>query len=899
MKRTIWVIITATLALLLAGCEVTLIETETAVVMLSIDDRSRTRTVTPNSFTPADSYSAELKNDSDTYRAETDGSSITFESVKTGSYTITVTGTLNGQKVSEGTGSITVNANAENTATVQLEAVENAGTGTVSVTFDWSEAVKTEGFFKDMYNQGEFTFEFYRRDTNEDGSTTDTLLTAPQKASLTATSYTFTADDIPASEGFNGFFKIKQGDELVMDFGFAVFNVYAGQISVADKNDENTFKITATNAPVYASSIHFTAEYGSEDPETTVTVSVTGRGSDKKVLYKTVSVTLYDAASESVVSKVSLNGEIEDSANFITHTFTGLTSGKKYRVEVIGTTKRGKKTNTSSADVTTKVLVTGIKADEITSQTLSYNSSLSLTADVLPADATINTVEWSTDNSESLSLVPMGNELLAFGNKPGFATLTVSSTDAMKNGEKAVKTLGTVKVILATPEVIITTEKDSGTAQSYLSLTWTAVEWADTYEIWRSVNDGEAVFLAETENDVYDDKDITAGYSYSYKVKAKTKLSTAECSYDSAFSTLSDSFTPVKPTITLVQPKMESLKLQIVEGTSPSPEDITVTPSKPAVLTTGAIEGAVSMEWYVNGKFVKKGTSVELTSSMPQVQDMDADSNALTLVATDADGKKSSATIYFRVVAVEDTGVEEFALSQYIEVGTAGLSIKTNVLPYDATIQSITYSSSDTSVATVDSSGNITILKNGSVTFTATSVSGYKTEKTTTFYNAVTEETLMSLVTGWLKTELNAANNSFKYGAWEHDWWTPSGQTYTNTGITIKTSSGGSQSAGSLTISNKTLGNSSTGTITASTRTALSLWAKNGGGAGNLGTDPLQYVAHDGTGVISLELPYGQGTATITFPTQLDVINKSGTYKIYMSRNNTSKTYSYSQYPIF
>lgn len=289
MKRTIWVIIAAALALLSAGCEVALIETETAVVKLSIDDRSRTRTVTPNSFNPADSYSAELKNDSDTYKAETDGSSITFENVKTGSYTITVTGTLNGQKVSEGTGSITVNANVENTATVQLEAVENAGTGTVSVTFDWSEAVKTEGFFKDMYNQGEFTFEFYRRDTNEDGSTTDTLLTAPQKASLTATSYTFTADDIPASEGFNGFFKIKQGDELVMDFGFAVFNVYAGQISVADENDENTFKITASNAPVYANSIHFTAQYGTEDPETTVTVSVTGRGSDRKALYKTVS----------------------------------------------------------------------------------------------------------------------------------------------------------------------------------------------------------------------------------------------------------------------------------------------------------------------------------------------------------------------------------------------------------------------------------------------------------------------------------------------------------------------------------------------------------------------------------------------------------------------------------
>ncbi len=895
MRKMILLILAS--LVLLASCEVNLKEPATVSVKLSIDDRSRTRTVTPNTFNAADSYTAELKNNSETYTASSTSGSILFEDVKTGSYSITVTGTLNGQKVSEGTGSITVNANTDNTATVQLEAVENAGKGTVSVTFDWSEAVGTEGFFKDMYNQGEFTFEFYRRDTNEDGSYTDTLLTAPQTAPLTATSYTFTADDIPAAAGFNGFFRIKQGDELVMDFGFALFNVYAGQISVADENDKDTFRITAANAPSYANTIHFTASYGGEDPETTVTISITGRGSDRKALYKTISATLYDAASGSVVSTVSLNGDLEDGENSIMHTFTGLTSGKKYRVDVVGMTKRGKKTNKSSAEVTTKVLVTGIEADEITTKTLLYNGKLSLSANVLPSNATVNTVEWSTDNSDTLTLTPMGNDVLVFGNKPGTASLSVSSTDTMKSGEKAVKNLGTVKVILATPEVVITTEKDSETAQSYLSVSWTAIEWADSYEVWRSVNDGEAVLVAETANSGYDDEDITAGYSYRYKVRAKTTLSTEETSYDSAFSSLSASYTPVKPTITLVQPKMESLRLQIVEGTDPAPSDITVTPSKTAVLSTEAIEGAVSTEWYVNGKFVKSGTSVELSSDMPQVQDMDADSNALTLVATDADGKKSSATIYFRVVAVEDTGVEAFTLSEYTAVGTTGLSIKTRVLPYDATIQSITYSSSDTSVATVDSEGNITVLKNGSVTFTAVSVSGYKAEKTTYFYNVLTEETLMSLVTNYLKTNLNAADS-----ASDGDWWALSAYTYNKNGVSITSPSKTSQSAGSLSVSETNIGNESTGEIKIKTTTKLSLWAKDGGEwdkKGYLGTDYLQYVAYGTTGAISLTLPYGQGTAAITFPEQLDVINKNGSYRIYMSRTNTSKTFSYSTYPVF
>ncbi len=901
MRKTKW-LLAFLLVILMVSCEISLTGVQTVSVSLSINDRSRTRTITPSSFQAADSYTATLTGTDDsslTYSAESSGDSISFDRVQVGSYYITVTGTLKGVKVSEGEGSITVSANTDNTATVLLEAVEDEGTGTVSVTFDWSEAISTTGYFKDMYNTGAFTFEFYRREQNGDGTYTDTLLTAPQTAKIEDTSYTFVADDIAVSDGFQGFFKMKVEDELVMELGFAVYNVYAGQISVADENDTDTFRITPSNAPSNANAVHFTLETGETDPDTTALFTVTGRGSSGNQLYKSVSVSLYDETDRKNAGSATLNGSLADGSDTLSYTFTGLTSGHRYRADVIGITKRGKKTSKSSAYITTKVFVTGIEAESPDTATLVYNGKLSLSAEVEPANATVNSVEWTTDNSDTLTLTQMGNDVLIFGNRPGKASISVSSTDSMKNGEKAVKELGSVTVTLAAPSVIITTEKDSETAQSFISVSWNETEWATSYEIWRSVDGAAAVLLAETAEASYEDNDITAGCSYSYKVKAKTTDSTDELNLDSAFSALSDSYKPVEPTITLVQPKMDSLKLQINEGEDPAPQDITVTPSKKAVLKVPAIEGAVSTEWYVNGKFVKSGTSVELSSDMPQVQDMDADSNALTLVAEDSSGRKSSATIYFRVVAVEDTGVEPFTLSEYIAVGTEGLSIRTHVLPYDATIQSLTYSSSDETVATVDGEGNITVLRNGSVTFTVTSTSGHKTEKTVTAYNTLTPETLMSLVTTWLKSEINAANSKFTYGAWKTDWWTPSGMTYSNTGITIKTSSGASQSAGNITISGKTLGDSSTGTITANTTTALSVYAKNGGGAGNLGSDTLQYVAYGGTGAITLTLPYGQGTATITFPTQLDVISKTGTYKIYMSRSGTSKTYGYSSYPIF
>ena len=900
MRKTKW-LLALILVILMVSCEISLTGPQTVSVNLSINDRSRTRTITPSSFQAADSYSATLTGVSDsslTYTAESSGESISFDKVQVGSYYITVTGTLKGKKVSEGDGSITVSANTDNTATVQLEAVEDEGTGTVSVTFDWSEAISTTGYFKDMYNTGAFTFEFYRREQNEDGTYTDTLLTAPQTAKIEDTSYTFIADDIAVSDGFQGFFKMKVDDELVMELGFATYNVYAGQISVADENDTDTFKITPSNAPSNANAVYFTLSTGESDPDTTALLTVTGRGSSGNQLYKSVSISLYDETDKKNAGCATLDGTLEDDVNTLSYTFTGLTSGHKYRADVIGITKRGKKTSKSSSYITTKVFVTGIDADTPDTTTLVYNGKLSLSAEVEPANATVSTVEWATDNTDTLTLTQMGNDVLFFGNKPGKASISVSSTDSMKNGEKAVKELGTVTVTLATPSVIITTEKDSETAQSFISVSWNEAEWATSYEIWRSVDGADAAFLAETTEASYEDKDITAGCSYSYKVKAKTKESTAELNLDSAFSALSDSYTPVVPTITLVQPNMDSLKLQINEGEDPAPEDITVTPSKTAVLSVPAIEGAVSTEWYVNGKFVKKGTSVELSSDMPQVQDMDADSNALTLVATDSTGKKSSATIYFRVVAVEDTGVEAFTLSDYIAVGTEGLSIKTHVLPYDATIQSLTYSSSDESVATVDGEGNITVLKNGSVTFTVTSTSGHTTQKTVTAYNTLTPETLMSLVSSYLKTNITAADS--KSGG---DWWALSAYKYESNGVSITSPKSTSQSAGSLSISETNIGNSSTGEVKIKTTSDLKLWAVDGGEwnkQGYLGTDHLKYVAYGGSGTILLTLPYGQGTATITFPEQLDVISKtSGKYKIYMSKDGKTNTYDYSLYPVF
>ena len=905
MKRSLWLVLPLAV-LLLAGCEMNLNSVKDAVVSeatgsvrLSIIDGTNTRTVLPAEFLSADNYEATLTSKEDSgrsYKARSTRALLEFEDVKVGEYTLSVTGTLNGQTVSTGSSDITVYANTENTATVQLEAVTGTGTGSISITLDWEDAVKSEGYFKDMYENGPLTLEFYKRVTSEDGNSyEDTLLTAPQTAPDKAVSYTFTASDIPVSKGFIGFFKIKSSDEVVMELGFVDFQIYAGQTSYVDENDADTFTVTQANAPEYANYVNVSGEYGKDDPEHTVTVSVTAKGSRGNQLYSTLTITLYDSVTSMEAGSVTLPGTVTGSGTTVDYTFTDLVSGRKYRAEVYGTTSRGKVTEVSYITIETKTLVTGITVDgDFPESAIAYNDKMSFTASVTPENASVSSVEWSVSDSETLSLTQVNNSAIIYATKPGKSVVKVESTDTMKDGNKAVLTLGEITVNLATPTLTVTTAKDSETFQSCISIEWNEVAYADTYEIYRSINDGKATLLTETAETSYTDADITAGWSYRYGVKAKSALYT---DYSSAVSELSEEFTPSKPTITLIQPTIENLTLQIVKDADLVPADITVTPTDSVTLAIPSeIEGAEETKWYVNGQWVKDGTSVELTYDMKQVEGYDADANALTLEVTANGGKKYSKTVYFRVVSVLDTGVREFALNGYIPVGTEGLSIKTTVLPTDATIKTLSYTSSDESVATVDSEGNVTVLKNGTVTFTVKSSSGAETKKTTTFYNPIMESVVMSLVTNYLKTNITAANSSFG-----GDWWpgeTPS--KYNKNGVSISSPENAKQSAGNLSVSETTLSSSDMGDIKVKTTTSLSLWARDDDSfwtQGYLGTDQLQYVAYNGVGVIYVTLPYNQGTASISFPSQLDVINKSGTYRIEMT-GKSAITYSYSDYPL-
>ncbi|MDY5932169.1 MAG: Ig-like domain-containing protein [Candidatus Ornithospirochaeta sp.] len=903
-KNTILIAVMA--LLLIFSCDMNPVdgETTTSLSVTVSDAELNERTLLPNAAVVPDNYKARLlQNGEEKYSAVSASGTILFGSVRIGDYDIVVDGYKGSTLVSSGTSSISLSANGENTATIALKLLTQGEglTGSIEVKFDWSAVVNSNGYFKDMYDKGQFSFELYERKT-VDGKGVDTKIGNTQTAPANATSYIFRQDGIPVSNGFLGIFKMKVGNDLVMEFGPSSFQIYSGHVSRPDANDASLFTITSSNAPTYSNEVAFSVDYG-EDPETQLKVDATVRGTKNNLLYHSVILTLSDPSNSSnTVTETIDTTSLADDVRTISHTFRGLTTGHEYIISAKAITVREKPTPVSTISMKTKRLVTGISIPtQLPQSFLTYNDKFLLSAAVEPSDATIKDVEWTVSDREVLTVSQDAGQAYFYAKKPGRATITAKALDPMRDGNYATATTGVVTVKLSQPDTP-TVEKDNyaSTKQTYLLVHWPIVNYAESYDIYRSVNNGEYVLLqsgfADSE---YRDSDINAGDTYSYKVIAKAPtLAVNEFDPTSTMSVASNSVAPLQPTITLVQPTISNFRLQIVDGQGVVPSDITVTPDHSVTLQLPAVEGLSSYNWYVNGILVKANSNtVELTAAMPQVQDYEADANSLMVSATDANGRIYSSTIYFRVVTVLDTGVE-LTIDDAISTKASNVKLAAEVLPKDATIKSLTYHSDNEDVATIDGSGNITVKAYGTVTFTATTTSGKTNSRTVIFYEPIDKhDQIINIVANVLKTHITAANSQFG-----GDWWEGSANEYNgkddngNSNIYIKSSSRTSQSAGYVEIKDGyTVNRDNYGPFVLKTSINLQTWAKDPF-SGYLYNDPLESVADNGVGEIEVTLPYNQGTAKISFPQELHVINNTGTYRV--SLNGSDKDYAYSSYPV-
>ncbi len=336
---------------------------------------------------------------------------------------------------------------------------------------------------------------------------------------------------------------------------------------------------------------------------------------------------------------------------------------------------------TADIGVVGGVSVTGVTLDK-SSATVLVGNTLSLTATVLPSDATNKNVYWSTSNP-SVATVING---IVYANGVGTATITVTTADGGYTAKCVVTvvdyipvssmTLNFTSIIVKTGHVVIL-EPIFTPEGAYDKVIWSSSDEsvATVYHgVVRAISAGTATITATT---------VTDGV-------------TATC----VVTVVGEGVVNVK-----------SVSLNTDEATIGVGDKVTLVAT---VLPANATNKAVI--WSSSDESVATVSNGVVTGIAPGIT---------TITVTTVDGGKT-ATCEVTVVFVPVEGVNLVSDEVTINVGdTATLTY--TITPSNATNKAVTWSTSDSSVVTVNN-GVITGIKAGTATITVTTVDGGKTD---------------------------------------------------------------------------------------------------------------------------------------------------------------------------
>ena len=338
------------------------------------------------------------------------------------------------------------------------------------------------------------------------------------------------------------------------------------------------------------------------------------------------------------------------------------------------TAKAGDKTATCSVTVKKSVVAVESVTLDITSTILNTGETLTLTATVKPDNATDKTVTWSS-NKTAVATVDANGKVTAVAE--GTATITAKASDktatctvTVMKGNVPVESLTLDKSSLELTEgetatLIATVKPDNATDKT---VTWSSSNpWVATVDQngqITAVRAGEATITA------------TVGGKYAYcTLIVKNKEIAVE------------SITLDKSSLELFEGEVAMLYATVLPWNAPD-KTVTWTSSNPSVATVDQ-NGRVTA--------LHEGTA------------------AITAKAGD---KTATCTVF---VKMRDIPVYWIGLDHnYLELKEGETTtIIATVKPDNATNKTVTWSSSDPSVATVDQNGRVTALHEGTTTITA------------------------------------------------------------------------------------------------------------------------------------------------------------------------------------
>ena len=345
---------------------------------------------------------------------------------------------------------------------------------------------------------------------------------------------------------------------------------------------------------------------------------------------------------------------------------------------ITATTVDGNKTASCTVTVKAKIIsVTGVSLDK-TSLNMEVGDTQILTPTVTPSKATDKSVTWTSSNTSVASVSSSG---VVTAKASGSATITVTTNDG---GKKA-----TCSVTVIVPVTGISLNQTSLSMEvgetKTLTATVTPSNATDKTVTWSSSNTSVATVSSAGV--------VTAKAAGS----ATITVATAEGSKKATCSVT------VTVPVTGVSLNKTSLTMGVGDTETLS---ATVTPSN-------AVDKTVTWS--------SSNTSVATVSSSGVITAKSVGSTTITVTTNDGAHKATcSVTV---IVPVTSVGLSQTSLS--MKIGDTKTLIAT-VYPSNATDKTVTWSSSNTSVATVSSTGVVTAKASGSATITVTSNNGAK-----------------------------------------------------------------------------------------------------------------------------------------------------------------------------
>lgn len=392
------------------------------------------------------------------------------------------------------------------------------------------------------------------------------------------------------------------------------------------------------------------------------------------VKYESVKHGFYWGTSEES-QNTFISGEAKD--NVMTASMTGLNHKTQYwykaYVKLDNQTFYGE-VKTFTTDVV-KVESVSLDMTEYTFNTI--GNTLTLKATVLPADATNNSVEWSSDN-ESVATVDNNGRVTSKGN--GKAVITVKTKDQEKTA--------TCEVTVSVPVSSISLNKTSLTLiegeEETLVVTINPSNAADKTIKWTSSDTSVATVDA--------DGKVTAVSKGTATIKAEANDGSGK------YAMCSITVKRLVSSITL-----DKTSIVLYRGTSNVTETITATVAPSDANNT-------------NISWSSSDTSVVSVSTSGNVTGKAPGKATITAEAQDGSGVKASCEIEVRQYV---TGITLDKTSLSLLVGQNATISVTSVLPDNAYDKTISWTSSDDAIVSVDNSGKMMAKAKGKATIKA------------------------------------------------------------------------------------------------------------------------------------------------------------------------------------